>query len=103
MFAQQAVNGNFLNKILLSVEAHFTLGGYANKQYCRIWGFEKLQVIELLVHGNFSNTIFFSDEGYFTKFHKIVVFGFLRSLMYLKRGHYIQKKSLFGAFFGSKV
>ena len=27
-------------KIILSDEAHFDLGGFVNKQYCRIWGTE---------------------------------------------------------------
>ena len=27
--------------IILSDEAHFDLGGYVNKQNCRIWGTEK--------------------------------------------------------------
>ena len=43
---QQAVDGNFSNKIFFSDEAHFTLGGYVNKQNCRIWGSENPQVIE---------------------------------------------------------
>ena len=43
---QQAVDGNFSNKIFFSDEAHFKLGEYVNKQYCRIWGFEDLQVIK---------------------------------------------------------
>ena len=33
----------------------------------------------------------------------IVVFGVLRILKELKRGHYIQEKSLFGALFGTKI
>ena len=43
---QQAVDGNFSNKIFFSDEAHFTLGGYVNKQSCQIWGSENPQVIE---------------------------------------------------------
>ena len=35
--------------------------------------------------------------------NEIVVFGVLRILKQLKRDHYIQKKSLFGALFGPKV
>ena len=35
--------------------------------------------------------------------NKIVMFGVLRILKELKRGHYIQKKSLFGAHLGPKV
>ena len=37
---QQPVDENFSNKIFFSNEAYFTLGGYANKQNCRVWGFE---------------------------------------------------------------
>ena len=33
---QQAVNGNYSNKIFFSDEAHFTLSGYVNKQNCCI-------------------------------------------------------------------
>ena len=43
---QQAVDGKFSNKIFFNHEAHFTLGGYANKQNCRIWASEALQVIK---------------------------------------------------------
>ena len=43
---QQAMDGNFSNKIFFSDEAHFRLGGYVNKQNCRIWDFEFPQVIE---------------------------------------------------------
>ena len=35
------------NKIFFSDEAHFILGGYANKQNCRIWGSVNIQVIEV--------------------------------------------------------
>ena len=31
-----------VEKIIFSDEAHFDLGGYVNKQYCRIWGTENL-------------------------------------------------------------
>ena len=31
----------FCQKIIFSDEAHFDLGGYVNKQNCRIWGTEK--------------------------------------------------------------
>ena len=33
-------NADFGKKIIFSDEAHF--GGYVNKQYCRIWGTEKM-------------------------------------------------------------
>ena len=36
----------FFGKIFFSDEAHFTLGGYINKQNCRIWSSEDRQVIE---------------------------------------------------------
>ena len=42
---EQAVDGNFSNKIFFSAEALFTLGGYV-KQNCRIWGSENRQVFE---------------------------------------------------------
>ena len=35
-----------LNKIFFSVNAHFTVGGYFNKQNCRILDSEDPQVIE---------------------------------------------------------
>ena len=34
------------NKIFFSDEAYFTLGGYVNKQNCRIWSSKNSQVIE---------------------------------------------------------
>ena len=37
---QQAMDSKFSNKIFFSDEAHFTLGGYLNKQNCRLWGSE---------------------------------------------------------------
>ena len=40
------MDGNFSNKIFLSDEARFKLGGYNNKQNCRIWDSENPQVIE---------------------------------------------------------
>ena len=46
LLEQQAVDGNFSNKIFFSDEAHFPLGGYVNKQNCRICGSENPQVIE---------------------------------------------------------
>ena len=35
----------FHQKIIMSDEAHFHLGGYLNKQDCRIWGSENLKMI----------------------------------------------------------
>ena len=46
LLEQEAVDGNFSNKIFSSVEAHFTLSGYINKQNCRIWCSENNQIIE---------------------------------------------------------
>ena len=43
---QQAVDGNFSNRIFFSDEAHFTLDGYVNEQTCRIWNSENPQVIK---------------------------------------------------------
>ena len=40
------MGGNFSNKIFFSNEAHFTLGGYVNKQNCHNCGSENPQVIE---------------------------------------------------------
>ena len=36
---------DFSSKIIFSDEAHFHLGGYVNKQNCRIWGLENPHVI----------------------------------------------------------
>ena len=46
MLAQQTVDGDFSNRIFFGDEAHFTLGGYVNKQNCPIWGSVDPQVIE---------------------------------------------------------
>ena len=35
----------FHQKIIMSVEAHFHLGGYVNKQHCHIWGSENPKMI----------------------------------------------------------
>ena len=43
---QQAVYRNYPDKIFFRNAAHFGLGGYVNKQNCRIWGSENSQVIE---------------------------------------------------------
>ena len=40
------MDGKFSNKIFFSDEARLTLGGYVNKQNCRICGPENPQVIE---------------------------------------------------------
>ena len=36
---------DFSSKIIFSDEAHFHLGGYVNKQNCRIWGLENPHAI----------------------------------------------------------
>lgn len=41
-----AEDGEFYRKIIFSDEAHFHLGGYVNKQNCRIWGTENPHVVE---------------------------------------------------------
>ena len=38
-------DGHFYRKIIFSDEAHFHIGGYVNKQNCRIWGSENPNVI----------------------------------------------------------
>lgn len=38
-------DADFRNKIIFSDEAHFHLGGFVNKQNCRIWGHENPRVI----------------------------------------------------------
>ena len=38
--AKDADLGKKKKKIIFSDEAHFDLGGYVNKQNCRIWGTE---------------------------------------------------------------
>ena len=40
------MGGNFSNKIFFNEEADFILGGFVNKQNCRIWGVDNPQVIE---------------------------------------------------------
>ena len=35
----------FHRKIIMGDEAHFHLGGYVNKQNCRIWGSENPKII----------------------------------------------------------
>ncbi|CAK9810854.1 Transposable element Tc3 transposase [Anthophora plagiata] len=44
----QQIDGDFSKKIIFSDEAHFQLGDYVNKQNCRIWGTENLQMIQQL-------------------------------------------------------
>lgn len=46
-WAQERLDGDegFGRKIIFSDEAHFHLGGYVNKQNCRIWGTENPHVI----------------------------------------------------------
>lgn len=47
MWAIDQLNNDidFCRKIIFSDEAHFHLGGYVNKQNCRIWGSEQPHVI----------------------------------------------------------
>ena len=45
---QQQIDCDFSKKIIFTDEAHFQLGGYVNKQNCRIWGTENPQVIQQL-------------------------------------------------------
>jgi hypothetical protein len=45
MLENQKLDDNFLNKIILSDEAHFQLDGYVNTQNCWIWGTESPRVI----------------------------------------------------------
>ena len=40
------MDGNFLKKFFLGDEVNFTLGGYVNKQNCRIWVSENPPLIE---------------------------------------------------------
>lgn len=42
---QLEIDDNFAQKIIFSDEAHFHLGGYVNKQNCRIWGSENPHVV----------------------------------------------------------
>jgi len=42
---QRLVEEHFYRKIIFSDEAHFHLGGYVNKQNCRIWGSENPHVV----------------------------------------------------------
>lgn len=41
---QQRLDDDFSHRIFFSDEAHFSLGGYVNKQNCRIWGSENPHV-----------------------------------------------------------
>ncbi|CAH2099714.1 unnamed protein product [Euphydryas editha] len=41
---QQRLNDDFSHRIFFSDEAHIMLGGYVNKQNCRIWGSENPKV-----------------------------------------------------------
>lgn len=43
---QLEIDDDFAQKIIFSDEAHFHLGGYVNKQNCRIWGSENPQEYE---------------------------------------------------------
>lgn len=45
MMKHQEVNDEFSNKFVFSDEAHFHLDGFGNRQNCRIWGTENLEMI----------------------------------------------------------
>ena len=45
---QQQIDCDFSRKIIITVETHLQLGGYVNKQNCRISGTENPQVIQQL-------------------------------------------------------
>lgn len=45
LFEKLNENNAFFNKIIFSDEAHFQLGGYVNKQNCRIWGSQNPQTV----------------------------------------------------------
>ena len=48
---QKLENVNFFNKIIFSDEAHFQLGGFVNKQNCRIWAEENpREIMETRMH-----------------------------------------------------
>ena len=47
----------------LSDEAHFDLGGYVNKQICRIWGTEKTGTYTLKSRRTLSESLFGADFG----------------------------------------
>lgn len=46
MLEKKEENDEFFSEIILSDEAHFHLGGFVNKQNCRIWGDENPRMIE---------------------------------------------------------
>jgi len=48
MLQKKEDNDDFFDKIILSDKAHFHLGGYMNKQNCRIWGSENPRPVEKL-------------------------------------------------------
>ena len=50
------------NNIIFSDEAHFDLGGYVNKQNCRIWGTEN-RVHTLKSRRNQNESLFGADFG----------------------------------------
>ena len=52
-------NADFGKNIIFSDKAHFDLGGYVNKQNCRIWGTENPKKIEEEDIGN----IWFQQDG----------------------------------------
>jgi len=60
---------HFYRKIIFSDEAHFHLGGYVNKQNCRIWGSEnpsswrsQCTTSDCLVSGGIIGSFFFENE-----------------------------------------
>ena len=60
---QQAMDGNFSNKIFFSYEAHFTLVEYANKQNCRIWGSSRKSHYLVRSQGAIGPYSFENDDG----------------------------------------
>ena len=48
-------------KIIFSDEAHFDLGGYVNKQNCRIWATEENQQAYIEKLANLKKSLFVAD------------------------------------------
>ena len=72
-------NADFGKKIIFTDEVHFVLGGYVNKQNCRIWGTE-----------NRTHTL----KSSYILVQRLNWAIFLRK--WAKRGCYIQRRSLSG-------